>query len=128
MGKANFINGTVQGKEKGEVYVKVGAQSVQVRNPGWHDPKQGEEVSLVIRPEAIKLSAGDEGLPGTIIRSTFLGGIAEYDVDVLGNSVCVQVYNPQLNSVMEEGTEVRLLFDPDCIRALPVKSGVGDEI
>jgi iron(III) transport system ATP-binding protein len=128
MGKANFINGTVQGKENSGVYVKVGVYSVKVNNPGWYDPKQGENVSMVIRPEAIKLSNDNEGLAGTIIRATFLGSFAEYDVDVMGNSVCVQVYNPQLNSVLEAGTEVRLLFDPDCIRILPVKSGEGDEI
>ncbi|KUO74377.1 MAG: ABC transporter [Clostridia bacterium BRH_c25] len=128
MGKANFIGGTVQGKEKAGVYVKVGDYSVQVRNPGWHDPKQGENVSLVIRPEAVKLSEGNEGLAGTITRSTFLGSIAEYDIDILGNSVCVQVYNPQLNSVLEVGSDVRLLLDPACIRALPVKNGESDEI
>ncbi len=128
MGKANFINGTVQGKEKDGVFVKVGAHSVQVRNPGWHDPKQGEDVSLVIRPEAIKFTESEEGLTGTISRATFLGSIAEYDVDMFGSSVCVQVYNPQLNSVFEVGTEVGLWFDPDCIRILPVKSGEADEI
>ncbi|HYF81986.1 MAG TPA: ABC transporter ATP-binding protein [Clostridia bacterium] len=128
MGKANFIKGAVQGKENSVVYVKVGDYSVKVNNPGWYDPKHGENVSLVIRPEAVKLSNDSEGLAGTIIRATFLGSIAEYEVDTLGNSVCVQVYNPQLNSVLEVGMDVRLLFDPDCIRILPVKSGEGDEI
>ncbi|HYE84562.1 MAG TPA: ABC transporter ATP-binding protein [Clostridia bacterium] len=128
MGKANFINGTIQGKESNGVFVKVGTYSVKVNNPGWYDPKQGEDVTLVIRPEAVKFSGNSEGLAGKIIRATFLGSIAEYDIDILGNSVCVQVYNPQLNNIYEAGTEVSLLLDPDCIRILPAKSGEGNEI
>jgi iron(III) transport system ATP-binding protein len=73
------------------------------------DLPAGSEVTLVIRPEAVRLSAQQGDLKGTVRRAMFLGNIAEYLVEVPGaGDWLVDCSNPAESGLFDAGQVVFL--------------------
>ena len=69
----------------------------------------GTRVTLVVRPEAVRLSQAEEGLRGTVVRATFLGNVAEYRIAVAqAGEWLVEVSNPVENGLFAVGAAVSL--------------------
>ena len=79
--------------------------------------------SVMIRPEAVKLASRKEregALSGVILRSTYLGSVVEYEVDVPGTEpLTVHITNPFEREPLSPGAEVSLSLLPEGIHFLP---------
>ncbi len=130
MGKANFIPARFGGMEGEAARVEVWGREISLPRPGLPFaggaalPESGEGLSLVVRPEAVKLSPAGEGSGAGLRRAaverlTYFGGVALYEVKAGELTLIVESYNPQATGVYEEGTEVDIHFDLDSVRILP---------
>lgn len=119
MGKSNFIEGVVAGVEGREIIVRVGDNPIRLPNPGKILFKSGERAVMVIRPEAISLSKSKEVINGIITRATYYGAKAEYEVKINDNILVVENTNPQITGMFDEGNNVGIQLQLDCIRLIP---------
>ena len=91
MGLVNRIRATVVGREGGTAVVSVGEHRLIVMAPG---SSATLIQTVAIRPEAFvfasEASPGDNLVKGTVVEATFLGNIADYQVDIGGAVVRVQ--------------------------------------
>ena len=84
IGGANVVAGTVVGRDGrlARVEMEIGGQSLAVEI----DAAPGESVKVLLRPEAIRLSAspldGGNVLTGTIRGATFIGYAIDYTIEL----------------------------------------------
>ena len=73
--------------------------------------KQGDDATLVIRPEGATLS--EEGiLEGKVVLSTFMGSYQYYQMMVGDMEIQITDYNPVNRRIYEVGEKAFLNFDP----------------
>ena len=78
--------------------------------------------SLSARPEQLFFAA--EGMPGTVLFSTFLGDFIEYEVQLdNGQSLIVNEYTKDTADVHPDGEKVHLRFDPLRVSLYEAESG-----
>ncbi|MCH1981351.1 ABC transporter ATP-binding protein [Ruminococcus sp. OA3] len=119
IGKANYIPCILKSRDAdGSAHVKIGEIPCTIPNPGaMKNVEDGKECLLSVRPESVRLVDGGRGpITGNIIRITYFGYKVEYVVDISGNTVTVELYNPQLAKSFDDGQEVTLDLDLECIR------------
>ncbi len=118
IGQANIIPGKVLSAEGGAVSVSLPDIRVSVRAVKDASFVPGDEAAVVVRPENLLPSSGD-GMKGTILTATFLGGRMEYEV-ALESGRTVLSFDPFLpgKRMWAEGEAVSLLFDPAVAVAL----------
>ena len=114
IGKANFVEARVAGGGMavfGDTRIAVG---------GLDGRAKGSAATLVVRPEAIFVSAKHGDFKGTVRWAMFLGNIAEYlvAVDGLGEWL-VDSPNPAEAGLFSAGDPVRLALSAPSIHALP---------
>ena len=117
MGLVNKLPGMLVGRASDKAQVKVGAQVIGTRmSPGLNG--LAGPVTVVIRPEAIRIGAGSTPpgsnvLCGRLIESSFLGNLVDLHVDVGGTLIRVQA---DRTHDIEPGTEINLtIADSDCV-------------
>ena len=77
---------------------------------------------LLARPEQLFFS--EEGMPGKILFSTFLGDFIEYEVELdNGQSLIVNEYTKDTAEVHEDGARVHLSFDPGRVSLYVAETG-----
>ena len=114
IGKANFVAATVIDAATVEVAGRRVAVVEMPRTP------VGTAVTLVIRPEAVRLSRDGGLLRGTIRRAMFLGNLAEYLIAVDGvGDWLVDAPNPAETGLFAVGEEVGLAPSPSSVHVLP---------
>ena len=108
IGEANFIDAKViEGGERARV--RVLDEEITVGNHLLRT--SGEDVTLVIRPEAARLS--DSGvLKGEVTLSTFMGAYQYYRIRLAGEEKEIQItdYNPVGRKVFQTGDSAYLAF------------------
>ena len=78
--------------------------------------------SLSARPE--QLFFADEGMPGTVLFSTFLGDFVEYEIQLdNGQNLIVNEYTKDTVDVHADGEKVHLRFDPLRVSLYEAESG-----
>jgi len=117
IGRANFVAGVVRGMEHGNVVVDALDRRVRLSDLTTAVPA-GKEVTLVIRPEMIKLVSDGSGVKGIVRRASYLGDVVDYDVEVEGNLLTVVESDPTRLVIHPEGSEVELSFFEECIHLL----------
>ena len=81
IGRANFVRGTVQEVSADKTELVVQALQGSVTVPGVQDAHRvGEEVTLIIRPEMIRV-VDDARVKGTVKRASYLGDAIDYDFE-----------------------------------------------
>ena len=106
-----------QGDYRAEVRVENGA-SVQMT---LRRPFTGK-ATLSARPEQLFFT--DEGLPGKVLFSTFLGDFIEYEIELDdGRTLTVNEYTKDTASVHEDGETVHLSFDPQRVSLYEAETG-----
>jgi iron(III) transport system ATP-binding protein len=77
------------------------------------------EISIVLRPEALKLTTSSaHGVPVTVLTLAFTGPLARYNVRTQdGTLLMVDLHNPAPDEFFEEGRQVSLLL-PESVPAL----------
>ena len=114
IGVSNFLDCDVEG---GKITIQ-GEMTVDIPVRKEYTGKG----KLSARPEQLFFS--DEGMPGKILISTFLGDFIEYEV-VLdnGQSLIVNEYTKDISSVHADGEQVFLNFDPKRVSLYVAETG-----
>jgi len=129
MGKANLVPALFEGREGDGAVVSLWGGKVFLSRPdiqsrdAGSEPAAGDTVSLVVRPEAVRLTPATDAGPGsliagTVVRLTYFGGVALYEVMAGDRTLIVESHNPQATGVFEEGMTVGIHFDLDSVRIL----------
>jgi len=114
VGKANFVEATVSAGGT----VEIAGRKLEL--PATAGRQAGAKVTLVVRPEAVRIDAKDGLLPGTVKRAMFLGSVVEYLVAVDGaGDWLVDHPNPAETGLLKVGDGVRLTPSPASVHALP---------
>jgi iron(III) transport system ATP-binding protein len=113
IGKANFV----EARARDACSVEIAGRAI----PVTHMPptRAGAAMTLVVRPEAVRLSRESGALSGTVRRVMFLGNLAEYliAVDGVGDWI-VDCANPAESGLFAVGEPVRLDPSPASIHVL----------
>ena len=108
IGVSNFLDCQGEAVDSGPAAVTIQGE-LQIQIPvrrSYHGPAK-----LSARPEQLFFSG--EGMPGTILFSTFLGDFIEYEVQLdNGQSLIVNEYTKDTTTVHQDGERVFLRFDP----------------
>jgi len=112
IGRANFIDSKVLAVDDSEVTLDFFGSTSSIPQDGY-EIQQGDDVVLIIRPEAIHLSDGGDGFPGKVERATYLGSSVEYVVNVAGQSIGAVDYESYRRRIFREGEDVVIRFDRD---------------
>ncbi len=108
IGEANFLKAKVLKVQGEKAQIQVAGQQLLVND--HVGIKEGEEASLVIRPEAAVLS--DKGhLEGVVTLSTFMGAYQYYQLQVGDMEIQITDYNPVNRKIYEVGERAFLDFD-----------------
>ena len=108
IGVSNFLDCTVKGGESGIADVTIqGELSIQVPVRKAYTGKG----KISARPEQLFFS--EDGMPGRVLFSTFLGDFIEYEVELdNGQSLIVNEYTKDTTDVHADDERVFLSFDP----------------
>ena len=122
IGQANVLKGTVDEMQSEILSVSCYNQSYQVRPlPGRAYPG-GSSVSLITRPESLRLvSLKESGLNATVKLRTFVGDRIEYEVELPDDAV-IHAEEPYMVGMQlyNEGERVSVIVSPADVVALPV--------
>ena len=115
IGECNFLDGTVAAYSNGTAKVNVAGNTVDVQ---CDLPRgNGDEVKIVLRPEAIELA--DTGmLPGKVELSCFMGSYQYYHVRVGDTLVKINDNCPVNKKIYAVGDNVWLSFKKECAHLL----------
>jgi iron(III) transport system ATP-binding protein len=114
IGEANFLPATLESVEDGWAGLRIGPQRLRVQSR----PLAPGAVTVLARPEAIRIRTRGEGLAGTIQKVSYLGSSTDYTVETELGSILVTDSEMQ-GGVLGAGTAVRLEFLPHGISPLP---------
>jgi iron(III) transport system ATP-binding protein len=114
IGEANFLVARLEAMEDGHARVALGPQRLQVVSPAL----QPGPVTVLARPEAIRIRTQGEGLTGTIQKVSYLGSSADYTVETELGPVLITDYEMQ-GGVLSAGTAVSLEFLSHGVYPLP---------
>mgnify|MGYP001535581026 FL=1 len=124
IGTVNFLDEIVTANEGGVLTVELGDMTLKIPTAVAVEP--GEAVTLVLRPECIRIAGGDEPaddltLRGTIETYSFLGRMIRYWVRVKDEVFVIDDANVDLGGVRTGDVTLRL--DPQKLHVL--KDGGG---
>ena len=115
IGEANFLRGTMTGRENGHAVIRVEGHDLPVADRPDMEP--GREYTIVLRPEAAHLS-DEGGVPCRVSLSCFMGSYQNYHVQLGDIRIALTEYNPQNERIYNVGEECRLVFEPDEVHVL----------
>jgi hypothetical protein len=67
----------------------------------------------------VEIGPPEAQVEGIVRRSTYLGNVVEYDVEVAGQLLALVEYDPRHTTIYSEGQSVQLRFLEDCLYVLP---------
>lgn len=120
IGRANFVSGVVRGVEEGAVVVEALERRLNLGELATA-VQEGADVTMVIRPEMIKLVEEGGTVQGIVRRASYLGDMVDYDVEVDGHLLTVVETDPTHMVIHPEGSTVELAFYEECIHLLPAE-------
>ena len=116
MGMTNVLPGIVAGREGEGARVRVGAVDLFVVDAG---ARQGEAVTICLRPEALRIIASGEApfagevrLEGTVRNTEFIGALIRLDVELAGGTPLKVAVLDDPESRATPGSQVVLAYDP----------------
>jgi iron(III) transport system ATP-binding protein len=118
IGRANFISGTVRGQENGALLVDTFGLPLKLSGVQDHYPL-GTGVTLMVRPEMVKVRQDASRFKGIVRQAVFLGDSIDYDIEVTGQVLTAVETNPLQMQIFPEGAEVGVDFYEDCIHIIP---------
>ncbi len=118
IGRANFIEGVVDGQSDHNLTVKALGEIIQLSNIK-RDFYKEEAVTLIVRPEMISIKRTGGKFHGGIRRAVYLGNVIEYDVDISGHVITGLETDPYVAEPFAEGEKVTVGFAESSIQALP---------
>jgi iron(III) transport system ATP-binding protein len=128
IGRANFVEGRVAGRDPGVLHVNALGATFHLTNVTAF-PAVNTPVTMIVRPEMINVRKAGGQLHGIVRRAAYLGDRIDYDIAVCGDEVNGQVLmavenDPSHLELHPEGSTVELSFSEDCIHILPEAAGL----
>jgi len=118
IGRANFVEAIVRGQENGVVVAE--AFGALLRVPATEEMlRPGDSMTLVVRPEMMEINAAQAQITGIVRRTSYLGSVVEYDVEVAGQLLSLVERDPRHTEIYAEGQTVQIRLLEDCLYALP---------
>ncbi|WP_339185558.1 ABC transporter ATP-binding protein [Brevibacillus sp. FSL K6-6036] len=117
VGSSNIFKGKVKGTEASGTVIQL--EGGQLLTSAFSAKR--EDVEVIIRPESIRLAAGepvdagDKSIEGTITMSTYLGPSIRYDVQVGNMQIEVDKTFEAGTPLLPPGTKVYLSIDPHLV-------------
>jgi iron(III) transport system ATP-binding protein len=121
IGRANFIDGLVLAQNNSTLTVRSLGESITLSNIK-REFREGEPVTLIIRPEMIKIKKAGGMYQGVVRQAVYLGDMIEYAVEVGGVSILGTETDPRITELFPEGENVTLDFTEDTIQVLPARN------
>ena len=112
IGTANILDGKVAEVDGEAVTLNVLGASFGLT--GTRPVLSGEAVRVVVRPEAVELSATD-GLPAEVLSSVFMGSYQDYRLRVGGQTLMVVDTNPAFKRIFHEGEQAFVGIRPESL-------------
>jgi ABC-type Fe3+/spermidine/putrescine transport system ATPase subunit len=116
MGTTNALTGIVGPRESGPVRVRIGPAEVEIADP---DVREGESVSVCIRPEALQIvgagqaaPAGTAQLRGTLVNVEFIGALSRLDVGLPDGTLLKIAVLDEAAVLARPGSAIVLAYDP----------------
>ncbi len=112
IGRANFVPVHVYGKTQAGWQCGLLGVPITVPNGAEGAGKPGNTASLLLRPESIVVrpTASDASPPlgATVLRTFYLGSLAEYELDLNGQRLFAVRHDPSAEHLYPAGTRVAL--------------------
>jgi iron(III) transport system ATP-binding protein len=118
IGRANFIDGEVVAQKGSTLTVKALDKSITLANIK-REFREGEAVTLIVRPEMIQIKKTGGLYDGVIRRAVYLGDVIEYAVEIGSVTILGIETDPHVTELFSEEEQVTLGFAEDCIQVLP---------
>jgi iron(III) transport system ATP-binding protein len=120
IGRANFLEARVLRRVSAQL-LEVDVMGRQLTAPaGERAFSVGEQVLLMVRPEAVELLPRQAGaLEGRIRDSVYLGSEITYEVEVGKSLISVEIANPLEHRRFEQGEEVSIRLKERSLHVLP---------
>jgi len=118
IGRANFVPGEVQDKRDGRLTVNVLGKVLELTNI-QREFKQQDTVTLIVRPEMVRIKKTGELFKGLVRRAVYLGDVIEYDVEVSGQLITGIETDPYKMDLFPVGEDVTVGYAEGCIQVLP---------
>ncbi|MFI6505810.1 ABC transporter ATP-binding protein [Nonomuraea typhae] len=111
IGHANFIEVVPRHVDgQGATVIALGRSMTIAAHPDVR--AAGAPAYLMLRPETLSLTAAPEGGTGSVLRATFHGHSADYEVETHVGTLVVTVPAPDPQGLLAEGTNVTVGIDP----------------
>jgi iron(III) transport system ATP-binding protein len=125
IGRANFLPVKVLERDGLRWLVKLYDLVIPVTVTEHFTPTPGQAALLLIRPESIRLNRthtnGNPALLGRLERTSYLGSLAEYDVEVAGQRVAVVKHDPGADDLYTTGSSLHLELLLENLYLLPAE-------
>ena len=118
IGRANFIDGVVLTQDGSALTVKALGEAITLSNIK-REFHEREAVTLIVRPEMIRIKKTGGLYKGVVRRAIYLGDGIEYAVEIGDLSILGVETDPHVTELFPEGEKVTLNFAEDCIQVLP---------
>jgi ABC-type Fe3+/spermidine/putrescine transport system ATPase subunit len=122
IGMTNFLRGTIKSTDDHRMLVSI--YNVSFELPADDRFEEGEPVTIVTRPEALRFSESEEvAFKGTIHSAFFLGSLVRYEIAVGdGDLITMDDSNPV--RLLAKGSKVKLEIIPYSIYLKKVEKAV----
>ncbi len=111
IGRANFLPARIQEKNGDGWAIDLFGQMVTVPGETASELAPGHDAVLMVRPESIRLARANgetrgPAWPGTVVRTSYLGSLMEYDLNVNGQRVLAVRHDPAEADLLPVGQAV----------------------
>lgn len=119
IGTANFVEATITKVNEDSVEAKMLNQIVTINRKGDDEYLENEVVKVVVRPEAVEV--GNVGkFSGKVLSSTYMGNVQEYDVEVDGIKIFIEIPNPSGKTIYHEDEQVRIDIKEESLHIIKI--------
>ncbi len=121
IGRANFVEGVVQSQLEDTLIVESLDKVIHLKNVNRNFSPM-DKVTLIVRPEMIRIKKSGELYDSIIKRASYLGDVVEYDIDVRGQMMTGVESDPYVMEPFPVGEQVTVGLAEGCIQVLPAEN------
>lgn len=118
IGRANFVQVDVVGRQDGSLLVEAFGKPLALTGVKETYPT-GSQVTLVVRPEMMRVQQDAPVFKGRVCRAAYLGDSIDYDIELGGQVLTAVETDPLKMQLFPEGMEVGIDFCNECIHVIP---------
>ena len=121
IGRANFVEAVVKEQNGENLVVEALGKVIHLKNVQQSFDAQ-DKVTLIVRPEMLRIKKQGELFDGIIRRASYLGDVIEYDIDVQGQMMTGVETDPYVMEPFPDGEQVSVGMAEGCIQVLPLEN------